>query len=216
MASPTTRKPPAKGGFKRSQLTLWLSVAFVGIVLMSLPTVLIIIFGLLPSFVAYVIDRSKGKHAAFCVGGINFCGVFPYMLQLWTGENTLNESVRIMTDVFSLAIMYGAAAFGWMIYQSLPPIITTFMTVIAQHRVSTLRAQQRTLVEEWGNDVSTPQEILNLGNDMELSENTDTEDGDAGNDMDNTEAVEKPPTAPSSGQSRDANAGTTPAASEAS
>jgi len=168
MARAPAKQAPVKGNFKKNQMTLWLSVAFVTVIIMSLPTVLIVVFGLLPTFVAYVIDRAKGKPAAYCVGGINICGVFPYMLQLWTGDNSMNAAINIMTDVFVLAVMYGAAAFGWMIYQSLPPIVTTFMTVIAQHRVSTLRAQQRELVDEWGKDGSTPQEILDLGEGIEL------------------------------------------------
>jgi len=195
MAAPPP-KAPVKGGFKKNQMTLWLSVAFVVIVLMSLPTVMIIIFGLLPSFVAYIIDRKKGKHAAFCVGGINLCGVFPYMLQLWTGENSIDEAVNILTDVFALVVMYGAAAFGWMIYQSLPPIITTFMTVIAQHRVATLRASQRDLVEEWGNDVSMPQEILDMGENMELSVEGETNDNADEEGMGIPKPMEKPPTMP--------------------
>lgn len=216
MAAPPPRPAPAKGGFKRNQMTLWLSVSFVAVVLMSLPTVLIIIFGLLPSFVAYIIDRKKGKHAAFCVGGINLCGVFPYMLQLWTGENTIDEAVRILTDVFALAVMYGAAAFGWMIYQSLPPVITTFMTVIAQHRVATLRASQRSLVEEWGNDVSTPQEILDMGDDIELLEESEADNNVDGTGIDMPEPMEKPPTMPSAGQNGAANGTTAPAARRAS
>ncbi|MHA1597425.1 MAG: acyl-CoA synthetase [Alphaproteobacteria bacterium] len=173
MAKPPPQQAPAAATLKRRQTTLWLSVAFVGIIVMSLPTVLIIIFGLLPTFVAWVIDRTKGKPAAFCVGGINMCGVFPYLLQLWMGDNTMDAAITIMTDVFALAVMYGAAGFGWMIYQSLPTVVTTFLTAIAQHRVSTLRAEQRDLVEEWGKDVSTPQEILDLDDTIELSEDAE-------------------------------------------
>lgn len=153
---------PAKGSFKQGQLTLWLSVGFVVLVIMSLPTVMIIFFGLLPTIVSAIIDRTPKKNATFCVGGINFCGVFPYMMDLWLGDNTIEGAIRILTDVFSLIIMYGAAAFGWMIFQSLPPVVATFVTVIAQSRVSSLRSTQRQLIDEWGDDVGTPQEVLDM------------------------------------------------------
>lgn len=153
---------PQPGSFRKGQLTLWFSVIFVGLVIWQLPTVMLMFFGLLPTIVSVIIDRSPKKHAAFCVGGINFCGVFPYMMEMWTGSNTIDAAMLILTDVFSLVIMYGAAAFGWMIYQSLPPIVATFLTVIAQSQVSSLRSTQRQLIEDWGEDVATPQEVLDM------------------------------------------------------
>jgi hypothetical protein len=154
--------PQTQGSFKQGQLTLWLSVGFVGLVLWQLPTVMVLFFGLLPTIVSAIIDRSPKKHAAFSVGGINLCGVFPYLMEMWTGSNTIDGAMLILTDVFSLVVMYGAAAFGWMIYQSLPPIVATFLTVIAQSRVSSLRTIQRQLIEDWGDDVATPQEVLDM------------------------------------------------------
>jgi hypothetical protein len=154
--------PKQAGSFKKSQMTLWLSVGFVVMVIMSLPSVMLILFGLLPTFVAFIIDRTPKKNAALCVGGINLCGVLPYMIDLWTGDNSMDGAIRILTDVFSLVVMYGASAFGWMIFQSLPPIVAAFITVLAQSRVSSLRSVQRKLIEEWGDDVATPQEVLGM------------------------------------------------------
>ena len=127
------------GNFKKNQLTLWLSIGFAVTVIMSLPSVMLILFGLLPTFVAYVVDKTPQKNAAFCVGGINICGVLPYLIDLWIGENSMDEAIKTLTDVFALVVMYGAAAFGWMLFQSLPPIVGAFITVLAQSRVSSLR-----------------------------------------------------------------------------
>ncbi len=157
-----TQPAPRKGSFKQGQLTLWLSVGFVGLVIMSLPTVMLIFFGMLPTIVSAIIDRTPKRNATFCVGGINLCGVFPYMMELWIGDNSMEGAMRILTDVFSLLVMYGAAAFGWMIFQSLPPVVATFVTVLAQSRVASLRSTQRQLIDEWGKDVGTPQEVLDM------------------------------------------------------
>ena len=173
-------KTPAarKGGINSSQLTLWLSIGFVALIILSLPSVIIIFFGLLPTIVAFIIDRSKQRNASFCVGGINFCGVFPYLIELWTGDNSMDMSVRILTDVFSLVIMYGAAGFGWMIYLTLPPVIAAFLSVTAQHKVSTLRSTQRQLIEEWGDDVSTTQEVLDMRDEIAANEGADPDEED--------------------------------------
>jgi len=154
--------PSSKGSFKQGQLTLWLSIGFVGLVIMSLPTVVLIFFGMLPTVVSAIIDRTPKRNATFCIGGINLCGVSPYMMDLWLGNNSMEGAMWILTDVFSLAVMYGAASFGWMIFQSLPPVVATFITVIAQSKVSSLRSTQKKLVEEWGEDVGTPQDIIDM------------------------------------------------------
>ncbi|NQV48791.1 MAG: hypothetical protein HQ504_13550 [Rhodospirillaceae bacterium] len=154
---------------KKGSLVLIFSIGFVVILVMSLPTVLLVFLGLLPTFVAYVVDLSPKKNAAFCVGGINLCGVFPFMMELWTGENTMSQSIDILTNPYSLIVMFGASALGWMVYQSLPPVVAAFLTVIAQRRVSTLRNNQRNLIKEWGEDVSTPQEVIDLRDDVNLA-----------------------------------------------
>ena len=157
-----SQTPQQAGILRRNQLTLCLSVGFIIMVIMSLPTVMVIVFALLPTFVAFIVDRTPGKNAVFCVGSLNLCGVLPYLFDLWTGDNSMDAAILILTDVFSLVVMYGAAAFGWMIFQSLPPIIATFITVLAQSRISSLRSAQRKLIEEWGSTVVTPQEVSNM------------------------------------------------------
>ena len=154
--------PKQAGVFKRNQLTLCLSVVFIVMIIMSLPTVMVIVFALLPTFVAFIVDRTPEKNAVFCVGSLNLCGVLPYLIDLWTGDNSMDGAILILTDVFSLVVMYGAAAFGWMIFQSLPPIVATFITVLAQSRLSSLRSAQRKLIEEWGSVVAKPQEVLGM------------------------------------------------------
>jgi len=177
MAKLAIKSTTGKGRINSSQMTLWLSVGFVALIILSLPSVVIIFFGMLPTIVAFIIDRSKRRNASFCVGGINFCGVFPYLMDLWGHSNTMDMSIRILTDVFSLVIMYGAAGFGWMVYITLPPVIAAFLSVIAQHKLSALRATQRQLIEEWGEDVSTTQEVLNLREEIAANDGIEMDDG---------------------------------------
>lgn len=134
-------------------LLIALSV-FLALLVFSLPTVIVLFIGMLPSVVAAIIDRSDERHFAYSVAAFNFCGVFPFMLEMWTGEHSISAASNTITDVFTLVVMYGAAAFGWMVYQSVPPVIAQFLATIAQRRVNTLRAQQRKIVDEWGPGVA--------------------------------------------------------------
>jgi len=142
----------------RGFIVIWVSVGVVALLVLALPTVFVAFFGMAPTLVAFIVDRSREKYATLSVAGLNGCGVFPYLLDLWTGSHTINQAISIMTDPFSLIIMYGAAGFGWMMFITVPPVVTSFLGVMAQKKVSSLRAQQRKLIEEWGESVARPPE----------------------------------------------------------
>ncbi|MGB0671029.1 MAG: acyl-CoA synthetase [Rhodospirillales bacterium] len=143
------RGPPGK--FKR---IMWFMMTLTLLIMISLPTVVLLGIGLAPAMVAFIIDRSDQKYATFCVGGLNFCGVFPYLFDLWFGIHSIETALNIALNPFTLAVMYGSAAFGWMIYMAIPPVVSTFLTVMSQQRLQRLRARQRKLIEEWGEEVA--------------------------------------------------------------
>lgn len=119
----------------------------------ALPTVALIAFGLLPAIVAAIVDRTEEKSSTFCVGGLNFCGLFPYLLQLWLEDNSMSQATDLLTDPFVLAVIYGGAAMGWMLYLSLPPVIASFIQVMSQRRLTQLRAIQKEIIAEWGDEI---------------------------------------------------------------
>ena len=75
-------------------------------------------------------------------------------MQLWTGEHPIIGVADLMPDLVDFLMIYGAAGFGWLLFTSIPPVVAAFLTVMAQRRVATLRATQRHLIEEWGDDVA--------------------------------------------------------------
>lgn len=158
--APARRPVPGKAPDKKAtkSLPIWLSVLAALVVVISLPTVVVLFFGMLPSLVSYVTDRTKDKFASFCIGGMNFAGVFPYLMDLWMGDHSLGAARDILTDVFKLGIMYSAAAFGWLMFTFIPPVVGAFLTVLSQRRVATLRNEQRQLIEEWGEGVTRTKE----------------------------------------------------------
>lgn len=140
---------------KGPSVTIWLwgggLITLWGIV--SPSSLLIFSLGMLPALVAYFCDRTEQKFALFCVGGMNFCGVFPFLLKL-SDDHSFNAAVNIMSDVFSLAIIFAAAGFGWLMFLSIPPVVSAFLTVLAESRVKSLRSIQQKIVDEWGNSVT--------------------------------------------------------------
>jgi hypothetical protein len=142
--------PPGRGLRK----VVWILLCLVALLVISLPTVILLLFGMLPTIVAWVSDRSEQKYRTFCIGGMNFSGVFPFLSDIWFKNHSTDAAVRIMTNVFDLMVIYGAAAFGLMMYFAVPPVITQFISAMLQRRVQLLRTQQQTIVEEWGEGVS--------------------------------------------------------------
>ena len=155
-----TKRPPPKALPKAQmgsgQLILW-SMAFVAIMFVFTGSVIVVLVGMAPTIVALIIDRTPKKYAAFCVGGMNFAGVFPSLMKLWGAGNSLGgvkEGIAIAFNPFNLTVMYGAAAFGWLIYQMVPPIVAAMIAVSAQHRIAQLRGRQRELIKEWGDAIA--------------------------------------------------------------
>lgn len=128
-----------------------IAVSTVTVMLLSISSVILLCFALLPTLVAAIIDRTPQKYAAFCVGGMNLSGTVPFLIDLWFGEHSIDQAMAILGNVFALAIIYSAAAFGWMMYILVPPIIAAFLIMVARRRAQQLRSAQARLVEEWGN-----------------------------------------------------------------
>lgn len=144
---------PNQSKGKASVLT-WIILVGTLLIFLAGPTVVILFFGLLPTFVARLIDRSTGKSATFTVGSINFIGVFPYIVKLWGGDNSFAGAFSLTTDLVAMMVMYAAAAFGWLIYMALPSLISSFVLIMQQRKVAQLRGEQKLLIDEWGSDVA--------------------------------------------------------------
>ena len=120
---------------------------FVGAAAMFLvPQVFILLaLGMSPTIVAFIVDKSKQKYATFCVGGLNFAGVTPSIIELWMGKNDISQTFDILTNPFDVIIMFTGAAFGWIIYLTIPTFISGLMAVISQQRIASLRSEQKRL-----------------------------------------------------------------------
>lgn len=142
-------KPQGRGGWK-----LLLLVVVLGLSLAVLPTMVVAAVGMLPTLVAYIVDGRREKYAAFSVGCMNFCGVLPFMLQLWTQEHSFAMAWRIVGDPVSWMVMYAAASIGWIIYYAAPHVVAGYLRFQLDRRITKLREYQKDLVTEWGDSIT--------------------------------------------------------------
>ena len=131
------------------------SLIAIPIALMIIPTVIVLGVAMIPTGVAFLMERRKGPYGGLTVGCMNLAGASPYLFDLWFGGHTVPVAVGIITNVFAWMMFYGAAMFGWAIYTTTPSLVSTFMTMTSGRRITTLRAQQRDLVQKWGPDVES-------------------------------------------------------------
>lgn len=141
--------PPKSGAFTRI-LVISLALAFG---LMFLPTVIFLVFAMLPTLAAYIVEKKPAKYEWICVGGLNFAGAAPFLLNLWMGRHTVETAGAMLTDVFTLMAIFGAAGVGWLMFMALPPVIGVFMQMKAQRRIAALKATQARLIATWGPEV---------------------------------------------------------------
>ena len=131
------------------------SLIAIPICLMIIPTVIVLSVAMIPTGVAFLMERRKGYYGGLTVGCMNLAGVSPYLFDLWFNGHNVQAAVGIITNVFAWMMFYGAAMFGWAIYSTTPSLVSTFMTMTSGRRITALRAQQRELVQKWGPDVES-------------------------------------------------------------
>lgn len=139
---------------KRSNAFLYFMIA-VPIALTIIPTVVVLSVALLPTGVAFLIERGKGWYAGVTVGGFNLAGAAPYLTDLWFKDHSVDGAIAIITNVWAYLLIYLAAMFGWAVYTTMPSIIGSFMTMTAGRRIESMRANQKELVAKWGPDVES-------------------------------------------------------------
>lgn len=139
---------------KRNNFLLY-SMLAVPLGLLIIPTVIVLAVALVPTGVAFIMERGKGYYGGLTVGAMNLAGTSPYLADLWTQGHTVSVALGIITNVFSWLMFYGAALFGWAIYSTTPSAVSAFMTMTAGNRIAGMRAQQKELVQKWGPDVES-------------------------------------------------------------
>lgn len=123
------------------------------ILIAALPTAIVVMVGVVPALVAYIIDTTPGRYACRCVALVNSAGVAIYVQKLWDGSNNLAGAIGIISDPFAWLAFYGSAAIGWGLFHSLPKIVVTMKEFNANRQIQSLISLQRDLVDEWGVDV---------------------------------------------------------------
>lgn len=122
--------------------------------LLFLPTTILLLIGMFPTFVAALVDRTREKVLGMTVGSMNLAGCTPFVIELWSGEHTSERSIEIAANPLSIVVMYSAACLGYMLEWSMTGIVATIMTQKALARLRSIDERQASLIERWGREVT--------------------------------------------------------------
>lgn len=140
----------AKGNFS---LKLAFFIIFVSAIVF-LPSTIVMAALMIPTFVALLIDRSPQRSIGMTVGLLNFAGVVPAWLALWSGGHTIKKALALSTDPTFLLVAYGAAAIGWVVYTNITPFVAAIVVSKTEKRIAEIDQRQKTLLKRWGHEVT--------------------------------------------------------------
>jgi hypothetical protein len=128
-------------------------LAFIGLATFAAPTCVLMLVGMVPTIVAYVVDREQRPTLAFTIAPLNLAGLMPYLLTLWTGRDTMPTVVHLLTDVYVWLVIYLAAGAGWLLYLGMPTIVAVLLQRSLNSRKNRLVSVQAKLRADWGAEV---------------------------------------------------------------
>ena len=148
-----------------------------GLLIFTLPTVMVLMVGMIPTFIAYATDRRKEKYKTVSVGALNFVGVLPLLVTLWTKDHSFDMGFSVLSDPFNWLMVLGAVSAGWTIFLVAPSIVAMFLTARIELSVDRLKKRQAKLTEEWGDGVSGDRKGSRTGGQIDQDEDEDENDG---------------------------------------
>ena len=154
--SAAKKKAKAQKSAHATKMRNMFLVALAGVVaaIIFLPTTVLLLIGMMPTLVAYVVDATKEKLLLFIVGFMNLAGCVPFILKLWAGGHNMVQMSDIISQPLTVVIIYACAGVGYFVDWIVTDAASSFITRRAKARSKAIVKQQAVLVERWGPEVN--------------------------------------------------------------
>ncbi|MFD2204085.1 hypothetical protein [Kiloniella antarctica] len=133
------------------RLPLLIIVLLLAAVLM--PSAILMCVLMVPSIVAFVVDRTPQRYLTMTVSLPNFCGVLPGLAALWERGQTFDGAFNGIADPWNMMVAYSAAGMGWVIFFATPLIVGSYLNISTEGKIKSIRRYQDVLIEAWGEGV---------------------------------------------------------------
>ncbi|MDD4556839.1 MAG: hypothetical protein PHE89_05905 [Alphaproteobacteria bacterium] len=116
--------------------------------ILGLPLFVLFFIGFLPTITSFITNK-KDKSRLITICCFNTTGITPYIFGLST-DFTVNHALHIVTDVFSLIVIYGLSAVGLFLFAEIPDTMAYFAKQKTKNRLKEIDKKLDELREEWG------------------------------------------------------------------
>ncbi len=140
---------------KKSGFGFFLSLVVLAVIaILFWSSSLLIIIGMIPTFVAWVLDKSYQKSKTLTIGALNFAGCFPYLVDIWKAAEPMAQSLRSITDPVTIIVIYSAALLGYIINYFTVIAVSSHISEKAKKRILAIEKEKAELEKRWGKKVS--------------------------------------------------------------
>jgi len=144
---------PATGKSSKNATAMLAIVIMLVLALFERPICMLLLFALVPTMLAWLVDNTPNQALIRTVAPLNLASVLPFAIKLWHEHNSLDQVFIFMSGTATWVALYGAAAFGWLLYYLAPAVITA----VIHRRIDRIREaatdKQKALKDEWGEEV---------------------------------------------------------------
>lgn len=144
------RKKKKSVGLQKQVLLI---VSILSAVIFSAMAVVLAV-GMIPTFVAAIVDRTEGKMRTLTIGAINFAGCAPFMLEIFNKGNNIEVAINYIIQPRTIVVIYFAAAMGYLIDWAMTGIVSSVMVQKSKNRLKEIKKEQELLAERWGQEVT--------------------------------------------------------------
>ena len=120
--------------------------------LTTLPVLVVLLVGLLPTFTLLIID-GKNLNKLIVVGCFNLAGVFTYMFNM-ISNFSMDNAMFIFSDIFNMILMLGSAGIGLIVYYEVPQLFIYLARTSNQKQIANIDAKVAKMQEVWGKDIT--------------------------------------------------------------
>ena len=155
----SSRKEPSGRRRNRIQgngmlgLTVRAFIALGVLGVLAFPTFLIVMVGMAPTLVGLFSSHQPDRIKIQTIAAFNMSGVILFLVPLWTEGHSIENAIYVLSNVYSWAVMYSAAALGFAVLWLGPQVVASVLNAIAVGRRRKLDAIRSGLIEEWGTGI---------------------------------------------------------------
>ena len=120
-----------------------------------IPTTIVLAVGMLPTIVAFIVDRTRKKYKVYTVGMMNLTGCLPFIFDMWSRErHHIDAALEYIGDANTVTMIYFAAFLGYLIDWGMTGIVSTYLSHKSRTRIADIERIQNRLIEKWGQEVT--------------------------------------------------------------